>query len=114
MFSSFGDIIYTVVPGDTLGKIANKYNTTSDAIFQVNDSITDLDVIQVGQIITIPTAMTTSNIVTKAPIPKVSLLPFLQGNMFGYPKIYVYSAILVAAALIFVPLIKRQGESHDS
>lgn len=36
------DIVYKVEPGDTLSKIANKYNTTADLIMRSNNLKTDL------------------------------------------------------------------------
>jgi len=114
MFIGFGDITYTVVSGDTLGKIANRYNTTSDAIFQANDSITDPDVIQVGQVITIPTTASApvSTVVVSVPISasipsKFTVPAFLQGNIFGYPKVYVYPLTALAIAILLIPIIKR-------
>ena len=44
---------YTVQPGDTLGSIAARYNTTVDAICQAN-SIVNPNVIEVGEVLTIP------------------------------------------------------------
>lgn len=48
--------IYTVVAGDSLYKIAQKFGTTVDAILRVNPQITDPNKIQVGQRICIPVA----------------------------------------------------------
>ena len=45
---------YYVVRGDTLRKIAAKFNTTVDAILRVNPQITNPNVIYVGQAIAIP------------------------------------------------------------
>lgn len=47
---------YTIKSGDTLGEIAERFNTTVDAILRANPGITDADQIQVGQVITIPGA----------------------------------------------------------
>ncbi len=49
-------IEYTVQPGDTLSAIAYKYGTTVDAILAINPEITNPNLIQVGQIIKIPTS----------------------------------------------------------
>lgn len=46
--------VYYVVRGDTLRKIAAKFNTTVDAILKANPQITNPNVIYVGQAITIP------------------------------------------------------------
>ena len=46
--------IYYAVKGDTLRKIAAKFNTTVDAILKVNPQITNPNVIYVGQAISIP------------------------------------------------------------
>ncbi|HUE98768.1 MAG TPA: LysM peptidoglycan-binding domain-containing protein [Anaerolineales bacterium] len=46
--------IYYAVKGDTLRKIAAKFNTTVDAILKVNPQITNQNLIYVGQAITIP------------------------------------------------------------
>jgi peptidoglycan endopeptidase LytE len=45
---------YYAVKGDTLRKIAAKFNTTVDAILKVNPQITNPNIIYVGQAITIP------------------------------------------------------------
>lgn len=50
---------YYVVKGDTLRKIAAKFNTTVDAILRVNPQITNPNVIYVGQAIAIPAQPTT-------------------------------------------------------
>ena len=50
---------YYVVKGDTLRKIAAKFNTTVDAILRVNPQITNPNVIYVGQAIAIPAGSTT-------------------------------------------------------
>jgi peptidoglycan endopeptidase LytE len=55
---------YYVVKGDTLRKIAAKFNTTVDAILRVNPQITNPNVIYVGQAIAIP-ASPTSHIVQR-------------------------------------------------
>ncbi len=50
-----GDAIrYTVQPGEWLRLIAQRYNTTVDAILAVNPQITDPDVLSPGQEILIP------------------------------------------------------------
>ena len=46
--------VYYAVRGDTLRKIAAKFNTTVDAILKVNPQITNPNIIYVGQAITIP------------------------------------------------------------
>ena len=50
---------YYVVRGDTLRKIAAKFNTTVDAILKVNPQIKNPNIIYVGQAITIPAQPTT-------------------------------------------------------
>ena len=50
---------YYVVRGDTLRKIAAKFNTTVDAILKVNLQIKNQNIIYVGQAITIPAQPTT-------------------------------------------------------
>ena len=50
---------YYAVKGDTLRKIAAKFNTTVGAILKVNPQITNPNVIYVGQAITIPAAVST-------------------------------------------------------
>ena len=45
---------YTVVKGDNLTKIANKYGVTVPEILAVNPLITNPNIIRVGQVITIP------------------------------------------------------------
>ena len=113
MFVGFGDITYTVVSGDTLGKIANRYNTSVDAIFQANNNITDPNVIEVGQVITIPATLTpiTSIPVVVKPITipaKFTVPAFLQGDIFGYPKVYVYPLAALAIAILLIPIVKTE------
>jgi LysM repeat protein len=52
--------IYRVRPNDTLGTIADRFNTTIDAI-QAFNGLSDADVIQVGQELQIPAAGSTPN-----------------------------------------------------
>ncbi|MCI0552787.1 MAG: LysM peptidoglycan-binding domain-containing protein [Anaerolineae bacterium] len=54
-----GGQVYYVQRGDTLRKIAAKFNTTVDAILKVNPQITNPNVIYVGQAITIPAEVST-------------------------------------------------------
>jgi LysM repeat protein len=51
--------IYYAQRGDTLRKIAAKFNTTVDAILQVNPQITNANLIYVGQAIAIPASVST-------------------------------------------------------
>lgn len=51
--------IYYAQRGDTLRKIAAKFNTTVDAILKVNPQITNPNLIYVGQAITIPAEVST-------------------------------------------------------
>lgn len=50
---------YYIVRGDTLRKIAARFNTTVDAILKINPQITNPNVIFAGQAITIPAGSTT-------------------------------------------------------
>ena len=54
-----GGQTYYVQSGDTLRKIAAKFNTTVDAILQVNTNITNRNLIYVGQAITLPAYIST-------------------------------------------------------
>ena len=53
---------YYVVTGDTLRKIAAKFNTTVDAILRVNPQISNPNVIYVGQAIAIPAQASTHTV----------------------------------------------------
>lgn len=55
---------YTVKSGDTLSKIAKQFNTTVSAIMGVNPSITNKNVIRVGQLIQLPGSTT----ITEKPV----------------------------------------------
>ena len=50
---------YTVQRGDTLRKIAARYNTTVDAILKVNPQIADPNRIYTGQVINLPAGLST-------------------------------------------------------
>jgi len=45
---------YSVVSGDTLGRIAQAFDTTVDALVATNSSITNPNMIYVGQVLVIP------------------------------------------------------------
>ena len=51
--------VYTVQRGDTLRKIADRLNTTVDAILQVNPQIGNPNLIYVGQVINLPAGLST-------------------------------------------------------
>ena len=55
---------YTVVGGDTLSAIAKKYNTTVDALAQLNN-IKDVNLIYVGQVLSIPGSKTGTEYVVR-------------------------------------------------
>ena len=50
---------YTVQRGDTLRKIADRLNTTVDAILKVNPQISNPNLIYVGQVINLPAGLST-------------------------------------------------------
>ena len=62
-------IEYTVQKGDTLSKIAKEYNTTVEAICELNPEITNPNLIYVGQVIKIPVCEYTST--SAKPMEKV-------------------------------------------
>lgn len=47
---------YTIQRGDTMRKIAGKFNVTVEAILAINPKVTDVNKIQAGQVILIPPA----------------------------------------------------------
>lgn len=51
--------VYTVQKGDTLRKIADRLNTTVDAILKVNPQISNPNLIYVGQAINLPAGLST-------------------------------------------------------
>ena len=57
-----GGQTYYVVKGDTLRKIAARFNTTVDAILKVNPQIINPNFIYVGQMIAIPAQVTTHTV----------------------------------------------------
>ncbi|MCM1382792.1 MAG: LysM peptidoglycan-binding domain-containing protein, partial [Muribaculaceae bacterium] len=56
--STGGDIVYTVVSGDTLSKIASKYGTTYQKLAEYN-GIANPNIIRVGQQVKIPNGNST-------------------------------------------------------
>jgi len=71
-----GGQTYYALKGDTLRKIAAKFNTTVDAILKVNPKISNPNLIYVGQAITIPAE------VTSYPVQKGDTLRIIAGK-FG-------------------------------
>ena len=73
-------IEYSIEPGDTIGKIAEKFNSDSDKIMTTN-KIKDANLIYVGQVLKIPV-----NIVTVVPTRPPSITPGgtqIGGNIVG-------------------------------
>ena len=52
--SSYKYYVHTVVKGDTLGKLATRYGSTVDLIFNANDIIKDRNLIRIGWKLVIP------------------------------------------------------------
>ena len=52
--SSYRYYLHTVVKGDTLGKLATRYGSTVDLIFNANDIIKDRNLIRIGWKLVIP------------------------------------------------------------
>ncbi len=61
---------YTIQRGDTLQKIAYKYNTTVQAILAVNPQIVNPNLVYPGQVIVIPSCTGTGGIPSPTPIPQ--------------------------------------------
>ncbi|MBB6177972.1 MULTISPECIES: LysM peptidoglycan-binding domain-containing protein [Anoxybacillus] len=51
---------YTIQSGDTLSTIARRWNTTVTRLLELNPTITDVNRIYVGQVIKVPTIITTN------------------------------------------------------
>ena len=64
---------YTVVSGDIMGTIADKFDTTVAELIKANPNITDPDRLEVGQIIIIPVA--TKSMVVNTPLPGETTTP---------------------------------------
>jgi LysM repeat protein len=64
--------VYTVVRGDTLRKIAARYDTTVDAILKVNPQITNANLIYPGDKINIPAQPTTYTVVRGDTLGKIA------------------------------------------
>jgi LysM repeat protein len=80
-----GTIIeYTINPGDTIGKIAQKFNSIAETIM-TNNKITDPNLIFVGQVIKIPV-----NIITVVPTRVFTITP--GGTQIGGTKAAVKTA----------------------
>ena len=52
--TSYKYYVHTVVKGDTLGKLATRYGSTVDLIFNANDIIKDRNLIRIGWKLVIP------------------------------------------------------------
>jgi LysM repeat protein len=86
-----GTIIeYAVNPGDTIGKIAQKFNSVAETIM-TNNKITDPNLIFVGQLLKIPV-----NIVTVVPTRVFTITP--GGTQIGGTKPAVNTATPTVAA----------------
>ena len=68
-----GTITHTVVQGDNLFRISLRYNTTIAAIVAANPSITNPNLIFVGQVLVIPTGGTTPPPPTTQPPPTTEI-----------------------------------------
>ncbi len=78
---------YTVQRGESLGRIAARYNTTVAAILAVNPNITNPNIVYVGQVINLPSATGTTTQQPQA-TPAVSVpanvVETLPADSFGY------------------------------
>jgi len=80
---------YTIVGGDTLSSIADRFNTTVDALMQLN-SLTDPDLVNVGQVLTIAQGDDQSNTTPQAtetsqPAPSNTPQPLLTKTQGPIP-----------------------------
>jgi len=129
MFSSFGAlnwIQHIIVPGESLSQIANKYGSDVTTIARQN-GIIDVNLIRVGELLDIPVedaeatkyiesqgaprTFSTSAAPTAPAIPKlpfeIRIPTFLQGQIFGMPKLFVYPAILIGVGIIVYRMTKK-------
>jgi LysM repeat protein len=58
---------YRIKPGDSLARIAKKFDTTVEEILAANPQITDPNNILVGQVILVPQSSTASPVATASP-----------------------------------------------
>ncbi|MBM3671886.1 MAG: LysM peptidoglycan-binding domain-containing protein [Actinobacteria bacterium] len=68
--STRGEVMYTVVQGDTLLSIADQFGLSTEAILDANEAITSPDNLFVGQILTIP-PIVTAHLAVEPPTVKV-------------------------------------------
>lgn len=103
---------YTVVAGDTLSDIADNFGVSVSDIVNANASITDPNLIRVGQVINIPLAGDSSSsapatisttpsgaiseitvTAQKIPVTPAPSAPFTFASLFKPPRLYYTLAI---------------------
>ena len=93
--------VYTVQRGDTLRKIADRLNTTVDAILKVNPQIYNPNLIYVGQVINLPAGLSTY-VVQRGDTLKIIAARFgtsLESLLALNPQIYNPNLIYVGQVI---------------
>lgn len=76
---------YTVQPGDTLYIISQKLNTTISAILEVNPQITNPNILNIGQVLNVPSSQ-------KAPVNQVTGQDIIDSGKKYIGADYLYGA----------------------
>lgn len=100
--STSGEVVYTVVAGDTLSKIAAKYGTTYQELAKYN-GIANPNLIHVGQKIRIPAAGGAIKVGSKARIAK-GAKTYTGGGLASFVYNTVYTVIQVNGDRVVIGL----------
>lgn len=114
-FYKLGNIPYTVVSGDSVSKIALRYNTTTGAIVEANKDkypslVTNPNLIEVGWTFIIPVMQTTTPVNNNTnPLPQPQKKGFIDGakETFGTTGLLVGGMMLAGIVIVSVRPRKR-------
>lgn len=105
--------IYVVKPGDSLYKIANNYNTTVSELKNLNDLTSDT--LSIGQLLKIPTALTTPNTYIVKPGDSLYKISNELGITVDRLKTYnnLTSDILSVGQVLNIPITEEEIPNNE-